>query len=38
MGFDRAAAPGTRTETVLAWLAEDLAARAKRNASPARSR
>lgn len=27
MGFDRAAAPGTRVETVLAWLAQDLAAR-----------
>ena len=27
MGFDRAAAPGTRVETVLTWLAEDLAAR-----------
>ena len=27
MGFDRAASPGTRTETVLAWLAEDLAER-----------
>lgn len=25
MGFDRAASPGTRVETVLAWLAEDLA-------------
>ena len=25
MGFDRVAAPGTRVETVLAWLAEDLA-------------
>lgn len=25
MGFDRAASPGTRIETVLAWLAEDLA-------------
>jgi methylaspartate mutase sigma subunit len=30
MGFDRAAPPGTRIETVLAWLAEDLAARASR--------
>jgi len=27
MGFDRAAPPGTRIETVLGWLAEDLAAR-----------
>ncbi|MDA8107976.1 MAG: methylaspartate mutase subunit S [Betaproteobacteria bacterium] len=27
MGFDRAAAPGTRVETVLGWLAQDLAAR-----------
>jgi len=27
MGFDRAASPGTRTETVLAWLAADLAER-----------
>jgi len=27
MGFDRAAAPGTRVETVLEWLAQDLAAR-----------
>jgi len=27
MGFDRAAAPGTRVEAVLAWLAEDLAGR-----------
>ena len=27
MGFDRAAAPGTRVDTVLTWLAEDLAAR-----------
>ena len=25
MGFDRAAAPGTRVETVLDWLAQDLA-------------
>jgi len=35
MGFDRAAAPGTRAETVLAWLAADFAARAegKRRAS-----
>ena len=27
MGFDRAAAPGTRVETVLEWLAGDFAAR-----------
>jgi methylaspartate mutase sigma subunit len=27
MGFDRAAPPGTRVETVLSWLAEDFAAR-----------
>ena len=27
MGFDRAAAPGTRVEAVLGWLAADLAAR-----------
>lgn len=27
MGFDRAAPPGTRIETVLAWLAQDLADR-----------
>jgi len=27
MGFDRAAPPGTRVETVLAWLADDLATR-----------
>jgi len=27
MGFDRAAQPGTRIETVLAWLTDDLAAR-----------
>ncbi len=26
MGFDRVAAPGTRVETVLEWLAQDLAA------------
>ncbi len=32
MGFDRAAPPGTRIEAVLAWLAEDLAAR-RRSAS-----
>jgi methylaspartate mutase sigma subunit len=27
MGFDRVAAPGTRAETVIEWLAQDLAAR-----------
>lgn len=27
MGFDRAASPGTRIETVLAWLEQDFAAR-----------
>ena len=32
MGFDRAASPGTRTETVLAWLAEDLADRKRTDA------
>jgi methylaspartate mutase sigma subunit len=32
MGFDRAASPGTRIETVLAWLAEDLAQRKRRDA------
>ena len=31
MGFDRAASPGTRIETVLAWLAEDLAGRKRRD-------
>ena len=31
MGFDRAAPPGTRIETVLAWLAGDLADRKGRN-------
>jgi methylaspartate mutase sigma subunit len=31
MGFDRAAAPGTRIETVLAWLVEDLAGRKRRD-------
>jgi methylaspartate mutase sigma subunit len=31
MGFDRAASPGTRIETVLAWLAEDLAGRKHRD-------
>jgi methylaspartate mutase sigma subunit len=30
MGFDRAAPPGTRVETVLAWLADDFAARERR--------
>lgn len=30
MGFDRAAPPGTRIDTVLDWLAEDFAARAER--------
>jgi methylaspartate mutase sigma subunit len=30
MGFDRAASPGTRIETVLAWLAEDLVGRKRR--------
>jgi methylaspartate mutase sigma subunit len=30
MGFDRAAPPGSRSETVLAWLAEDLARRPRR--------
>lgn len=30
MGFDRAAAPGTRVGTVLEWLARDLAARRRR--------
>jgi methylaspartate mutase sigma subunit len=29
MGFDRAAAPGTRVETVIDWLQRDFAARAK---------
>jgi methylaspartate mutase sigma subunit len=29
MGFDRAAAPGTRVETVLEWLAADLALRSR---------
>lgn len=28
MGFDRAAAPGTRVETVIEWLAQDFEARA----------
>ena len=32
MGFDRAASPGTRTETVLAWLASDLAERKRGDA------
>lgn len=30
MGFDRVASPGTRTETVLAWLAEDLGGHKRR--------
>lgn len=30
MGFDRAAPPGTKIETVIAWLARDLAARDQR--------
>jgi methylaspartate mutase sigma subunit len=30
MGFDRAAPPGTRIETVIAWLARDFAARDQR--------
>ena len=34
MGFDRAAGPGTRVETVLAWLAEDLAARVAKRPGP----
>lgn len=29
MGFDRAAPPGTRIDTVLAWLAQDFAARSQ---------
>ncbi|HWI15613.1 MAG TPA: methylaspartate mutase subunit S [Burkholderiales bacterium] len=29
MGFDRAAPPGTRIETVLKWLAEDFSSRSK---------
>ena len=29
MGFDRAAAPGTRIETVIEWLGRDFAARAR---------
>lgn len=32
MGFDRAAPPGTRVETVLAWLADDLGKRELRRA------
>jgi methylaspartate mutase sigma subunit len=32
MGFDRAAPPGTRVETVLAWLADDLSRRGRRRA------
>ncbi|HYC49156.1 MAG TPA: methylaspartate mutase subunit S [Burkholderiales bacterium] len=31
MGFDRVAPPGTRVDTVLDWLAEDLAAREARS-------
>ena len=31
MGFDRAAAPGTRVETVLEWLAQDLPLRRSRS-------
>jgi len=31
MGFDRAAPPGTRIETVIAWLAEDFADRKRRD-------
>ena len=34
MGFDRAAGPGTRVETVLAWLAEDLATRRAQDKAP----
>jgi methylaspartate mutase sigma subunit len=30
MGFDRAAPPGTRVETVIEWLGEDFAARGRR--------
>jgi hypothetical protein len=30
MGFDRAAPPGTRIETVIEWLARDFAARDRR--------
>ena len=30
MGFDRVAAPGTRAETVIEWLAQDFAARGDR--------
>lgn len=33
MGFDRAAPPGTRIETVLEWLASDLAARNRNRAN-----
>src|SRR5688572_32148512 len=35
MGFDRAAPPGTRVDTVLEWLAGDLAARAENERAPA---
>ena len=31
MGFDRVAAPGTRAETVIEWLAQDFAARDRRS-------
>ncbi len=34
MGFDRAAAPGTRVEAVLGWLAKDLAARGGARKAP----
>jgi methylaspartate mutase sigma subunit len=33
MGFDRAAPPGTRVETVLGWLADDLATRKRSGAT-----
>jgi methylaspartate mutase sigma subunit len=35
MGFDRVAPPGTRVETVLGWLAEDLGAREARHRATA---
>ena len=35
LGFDRAAAPGTRVETVLEWLAQDFAARRGKTVPPA---
>ena len=35
MGFDRAAPPGTRVETVLEWLGRDFAARAENERAPA---